>query len=238
MDISKKGDGDGSLDSPLSGDASPALSGREIDLLRPFGRLRSVREGDVLFEAGDADYDFHVVLDGVVAVVDEHDDEQRTLATHGKGEFVGDLALLSGGIAFAKGVVRQDGELLQVAAPRLREVVEQEPALSELILHALLLRRSRLISDGGGVEVIGSPASPETQRLRRFLRRNGVPHAVSDALHDPRASGRLAEVGATLEQTPVVLRARGRPLVSPTEAELAEALGIGGARPRTEPTIW
>ena len=188
-----------------------------------------------MFEAGDADYDFHVVLDGLVAVIDEHDHEQRPLATHGKGEFVGDLALLSGGIAFAKGVVRQDGELLQVAAPRLREVVEQEPALSELILHALLLRRSRLISDGGGVEVIGSPASPETQRLRRFLRRNGVPHAVSDALHDPRASGRLAEVGATLEQTPVVLRARGRPLASPTEAELAQALGIGGARPRTEP---
>ena len=97
MDISEKGDGDGSLDSPLSGDASPALSGREIDLLRPFGRLRSVREGDVLFEAGDADYNFHVVLEGVVAVIDEHDHEQRTLATHGKGEFVGDLALLSGG---------------------------------------------------------------------------------------------------------------------------------------------
>ena len=50
-----------------------------------------------MFEAGDADYDFHVVLEGVVAVIDEHDHEQRTLATHGKGEFVGDLALLSGG---------------------------------------------------------------------------------------------------------------------------------------------
>jgi thioredoxin reductase (NADPH) len=140
----------------------------------------------VLFEAGDADYDFYVVIDGAVAVVDELDAEQRTLATHGNGEFVGDLALLSGGIAFATAVVRQDGELLQVAATRLREVVEQEPALSELILHALLLRRSRLISDGGGVEIIGSPASPDTQRLRRFLRRNGVPHAVSDALHDAR----------------------------------------------------
>ena len=96
MDISEKGDGDGSLDSPLSGDASPALSGREIDCCgRSAGSDRA--RGHVLFEAGDADYDFHVVLDGVVAVVDEHDDEQRTLATHGKGEFVGDLALLSGG---------------------------------------------------------------------------------------------------------------------------------------------
>jgi thioredoxin reductase (NADPH) len=150
--------GEDPLASPESGDASPALSDRQIDLFRPFGRIRSVREGDVLFEAGDADYDFYVVIDGTVAVVDELDAEQRTLATHGNGEFVGDLALLSGGIAFATAVVRQDGELLQVAAPRLREVVEQEPALSELILHALLLRRSRLISDGGGVEIIGHSA--------------------------------------------------------------------------------
>ena len=36
-----------------------------------------MRDGDVLFEAGDAEYDFYVVADGVVAIVDEHDDEPR-----------------------------------------------------------------------------------------------------------------------------------------------------------------
>ncbi|MCL2770419.1 MAG: FAD-dependent oxidoreductase, partial [Solirubrobacterales bacterium] len=217
----------------LPGDASPTLTDHQIDLMRPFGRLQPVREGDVLFEAGDADYDFYVVTAGEVAVVDQLDEERRTLATHRRGEFVGDMALLSGGIAFATAVVTQDGELLRVPAPRLREIVEQEPALSELIVHALLLRRSQLVSAGGGVEIIGSPESPDTQRLRRFLRRNGVPHAVGDALRDERAHEKLTRAGATLEDTPAVLRTRARALVRPTEAELARALGLGGARART-----
>jgi hypothetical protein len=49
----------------------------------------------------------------------------------------------------------------------LREVVRDEPALSDLILHAFLRRRSRLISAGGGVEIIGRRTSPETHRVGR-----------------------------------------------------------------------
>jgi thioredoxin reductase (NADPH) len=231
---SQVGDGD-TGNARGSGDASPALSERQIELLSPYGRVRAVREGEVLFESGDAGYDFFVVLDGRVAVVDERDDERRTLATHGEREFVGDPALLSGGVAFATAVVAEDGEVLQVPAAGLRELVEHDPSLSELMLHALLLRRSRLISAGGGVEVIGDQASSETHRLRRFLRRNGIPHAVSDPSRDARASDRVARAGATLAQTPVVLPARAQPLIRPTEADLAQALGLGGARPRTEP---
>jgi thioredoxin reductase (NADPH) len=214
--------------------ASPVLSAAQLAVLRPLGKIRSVQQGDVLFQAGDADYDFYVVLDGLVAVVDDHEDVERTLARHGAGEFVGDLALLTGGIAFAAAVVREDGKLLQMPAARLREVVEREPDLSELIVHALLLRRSQLIRAGGGVQIIGNPASPDTQRLRRFLRRNGVPHAVGDPLKDPGANSRLTRAGATLQQTPVVLQARRAPLANPTNAELARALGVEGSGPRTE----
>jgi len=223
------------VDRPGSDDASPALSDRQLELLRPFGRTRSVRAGNVLFRAGDADYAFYVVIDGRVAVIDEYEGTERTLAEHGPREFVGDVEVLTGGIAFAAAVVTQNGELLEVPAARLRDVVEQEPALSELIVHALLLRRSRLIGQGGCVEILGSQVSPETQRVRRFLRRNSVPHAVSDPRRDTRAHRRLSRAGATRAQMPVVLSARGRPLVNPTNAELGEALGLGAAAPRTEP---
>src|SRR5215831_484058 len=139
MDASTPAAGGGGPERPPPDDASPLLSARQIDLLRPLGRSRSVRAGDVLFTAGDAGYDFYVVLAGAVAVVDEHADRERTLSTHGPGEFVGDLALLTGGIAFATAIVRRNGELLELPAARLREVVERDLALSELILHALLL---------------------------------------------------------------------------------------------------
>jgi thioredoxin reductase (NADPH) len=112
--------------------------------------------------------------------------------------------------------------------------MEDQPELSELILHALLVRRSRLIRDGGGVEIIGAHESGETQALRRFLRRNSVPHVVSDPARDPAARDRLVRANATIEQTPVVLRPRGAPLIRPTGVELASALGLGGASRRTE----
>ena len=64
------------------------------------------------------------MLDGLVEIVDEHDDAQRMLATHGEGGFVGDLAL-SGWIALATAVVRRNGELLQVRAGALRDAPGQ-----------------------------------------------------------------------------------------------------------------
>jgi thioredoxin reductase (NADPH) len=235
MNVSGAVDDKASRAMEISADASPGLGPSEIALLQPLGHRRAVRAGEVLFEAGDAEYDFYVVIDGRVAVLDVHDDVQRTLAEHGPGEFVGDLSLLTGGIVFATAAVLQDGELLQIPAAGLRAVVEREPALSERILHALLLRRSLLIRDGGGVEILGSDRSPETKRLRRFLRRNSVPHAVSDPTRDGRAEARLARSGATLDLTPVVLQPRRAPLVNPTNAELADALGLEGPGPRTEP---
>ena len=194
-----------------------------------------------MFEAGDADYDFYVVLAGEVAIVDQLDDQQRTFAIHRKGEFAGDLALLTGEIAFATAVVRADGEVLRVPSPRLREIVEQDPGLSDLVLHALLLRRSRLISDGGGVEIIGSSASPETQRLRRFVRRNGVPHAVrgsfwpasvSAAEHElqPSRPGR-EPAPASLETSLAAVLAAGD-VRAGSIARVASAVGEGAAAAR------
>jgi CRP-like cAMP-binding protein len=124
---------------------------------RPFGRLRSVREEDVLFEAGAAEYDFYVVIDGLVAVVDEHGDAERTLATHARGEFVGDLALLTGGIAFASAVVRQDGELYCLSATTRRSACStyrsscarstHEPVCSSRSLALRLLGRTGILLD-------------------------------------------------------------------------------------------
>jgi thioredoxin reductase (NADPH) len=225
----------GSPELRRGGEASPVLSAEEIALLEPLGRRCAVCNGDVLFEAGDADYDFYVVIRGSVVVVDKQAEVERTLAVHGPGEFVGDLALLTGGIAFASAFAAEDGTLLRIPAPRLRDVVAREPAVSERILHALLRRRALLIRDGGGVEIVGNQEAPDTQRLRRFMRRNGIPHAVTDPLQDAHARSRLANAGATLAQAPVVLQPRRSALANPSNAELARALGFEGACPRTEP---
>src|SRR5258707_7001508 len=48
--------------------AFPRLSRAEIDALRPWGRVRPIVPGDVLFQEGDRGFSFYVVLDGAVEI--------------------------------------------------------------------------------------------------------------------------------------------------------------------------
>jgi thioredoxin reductase (NADPH) len=54
--------------------------------------------------------------------------------------------------------------------------VTHEPVLGDLILRALIMRRSILIELGIGFRIIGSRFSPETKRLTEFAIRNRLPH--------------------------------------------------------------
>ena len=49
--------------------AAPVLSAAALAELAPFGEERAVEAGDILFRAGDASYDFIVVLEGEVDIV-------------------------------------------------------------------------------------------------------------------------------------------------------------------------
>src|SRR5438270_219866 len=50
--------------------AFPQLTDAQIDLLRPGGRVRDVKAGDVLFAEGDRGFSFYVVLDGAVEIIE------------------------------------------------------------------------------------------------------------------------------------------------------------------------
>jgi thioredoxin reductase (NADPH) len=53
-------------------------------------------------------------------------------------------------------VVRQDGEVLEVPREKLKEVVTEEPDLSDTILNAFHARRDYLMRAGVGLRIIGS----------------------------------------------------------------------------------
>ena len=61
------------------------------------GRRWPTRPGDVLFAEGDRECDFFVVLTGRVASVEGRGTpEERVIAVHGRGRFLGELGLLTG----------------------------------------------------------------------------------------------------------------------------------------------
>jgi len=206
--------------------AFPRLSDAQIAALDAQGQRRPIQPGDVLFAEGDRESDFFVILAGKVASVEgKATPEERVIAVHGRGRFLGELSLLTGECAWYSAVAVDAGEVLAVPVGRLRELVARDPAFGDVILRAYLLRRSILIGLGAGLRIVGSKYSPDTRRVRDFAARNRLPYRWLDLEADPSAEALLAEFGVAPQDTPVVI-VHGRLLRNPGNAELAAAIGL------------
>src|SRR3954449_1209079 len=149
--------------------AFPRLSSDAIAALEDYGEHRRTTEGEVLYADGDRAYDFFVVLAGKVAIIQSAGTpKERVIGVHGEGRFLGELNLLTAEAVYLTARVIEAGEVLQVSRSRLRELIDTETVIAELVLHAYLARRALLIGIGAGPRLIGSRFSADTRRLRVF----------------------------------------------------------------------
>jgi thioredoxin reductase (NADPH) len=168
-----------------------------------------------------------VVLKGVVAI-SQRDGLGHVvpIVSQGPGQFLAEVAQLSGRYALVDGHAEEDVETLLVAPEQLRALIISEADLGERIVRALILRRVGLIESGAsGPVLIGSPQSPDVLRLQNFLRRNGYPHQVLDATQDDAAMALLEQYGVTLGDVLAVCP-NHLVLVNPSEDALARCLGM------------
>jgi thioredoxin reductase (NADPH) len=215
-----------SVETPDRSGAFPRLSDEQVEQLARYGKRRPTSPGDVLFRESDRRYDFFVVLEGLVETLEVVAGEERTIAVHGRHRFLGDLNVLTGGGPFLTAVVREPGEVLAVPPERVRQLLTEDAALGDLVLRALLLRRTLFIELGVGNRLIGSSHSPDTRRLRDFLARNRIPHSWIDLEHDEHAERLVQALEVPPDETPIVI-ARGEIVLrNPSNAELAAALGL------------
>ena len=206
--------------------AFPRLSRAQIDALRPWGRVRPIAPGDVLFQEGDRGFSFYVVLDGAVEIVEQSRGTSREVTVHEPGEFTGDVDTLSGRASLVTGRATARGEVLELMAAALRQAVDALPEIGETVLKAFLTRRTLLLSDGfEGIKIIGSRFSPDAHRLRDFASRNAIPFTWLDLESDEQAETLLRQFGVPPSATPVVIGREGRYLANPTVAQLAHLRG-------------
>jgi thioredoxin reductase (NADPH) len=129
---------------------SPALDADQLDVLRKYGIERDVAAGEVLYAAGDETYDLIVLLHGTAEVVRGYGRPGATvIAWYGRSQFLGEISLLTGQRVFLTAVATSAGRVLTVPVAQLRAVMAHEPGLSDLILHAFLLRHSVLMRRRG-----------------------------------------------------------------------------------------
>ena len=205
--------------------ANPRLSTDELALLANIGERLRLEDGEVLYCVGDELSSFYVVLEGEIRIEDGEGDEARVLSRLHRGNFLGELGLLTGGRALMTNVANDTTTLLRIPLRALLELVAQEQVLSETILRAFLIRRSILIGHGLGVKVVGPALCPSTRRIVDFLSRTRVPHALMELDTTAEDGAALREFAIEVDDLPLVILG-ARVLRNPSSAEIARELGL------------
>src|SRR5262245_1688811 len=163
----------------------PKLTPPQMARVAAHGRVRPVRAGEVLVEAGADVMPFFVVRAGEIEIVRPTDTAEKLIVRQGPGEFTGEVNMLTGRRTLVRLRATADGELIELDRQELLSLVQTDAELGEILMRAFILRRVELIANGIGDVVIGSIHSPGTLRIREFLTRNGHPHTYIDLDRDP-----------------------------------------------------
>jgi hypothetical protein len=111
--------------------AFPTLNDRDLAALAARGHPREVRSGEVLFEEGDRNLSFFVVLEGSIEIVGHSRGTPHVVTVHRPGGFTGDVDMLSGRSVMVTGRAAEDGRVLQLSNLELRRTVDELPELGD-----------------------------------------------------------------------------------------------------------
>src|SRR6202166_135577 len=208
----------------------PTLTPAQIERARPFGKLRKVNAGEILFEPCDPAISFFIVLSGAMEIVQSDRGKETLIAQHPPAEFTGEINMISWRPSLVRGRVTQPGEFLELTPENLRALVGRDAELSEIFMRAFILRRLALIAGNlSDVILLGSHHSAGTLRLREFLGRNGHPYTYVDLETDSQSQEMLDRFAVKLEEVPVVVCHGSTVLRNPSTQRLAECLGFNAA---------
>jgi pimeloyl-ACP methyl ester carboxylesterase len=98
---------------------------------------------------------------------------------------LGELNMLTGQGLYLSGVVCVGGAVLAITRERLKEVVTEEPNLSDIILKAFIARRSWGMRTGLGLRIIGHAGIDTGGRWRERLGEVSAPALVIHGTEDP-----------------------------------------------------
>ena len=205
----------------------PKLDAGQIARLAVFGRQQDTPALEVILERGDSGHGIFVVLSGSIEIIRVSGGGETVLHALGRGEFTGDVNLLSGRGTLIRVRALEACTLLEIDRANLRHIMQTDAALGEILLNAFLLRRVYLISNSvGDAALIGSNHSGDTLRLREFLVRNGQPHTYLDVEADPEVQTVLDQFRVPLTEIPVLICRGTLALRNPTNSEAAACLGL------------
>jgi thioredoxin reductase (NADPH) len=208
----------------------PAMTAAELARCAKVGTEVVLEAGALLFEQGEENVPFYVIVEGAIEVVHPDGPREDPITVHGPREFTGEVNLLSQRRSLVRARAKERTRLLRVEVSALRALVQNDPELSELLLRAFILRRVGLLEERyGDVVLVGSRHSAETLRAQEFLTRNGHPYRCVDVETDPSVAALLDGLHLGVNDVPVLICRGEKVLKHPTNAEIADCLGFNAS---------
>ena len=204
------------------------FSEEEIARLERFGQPVRFDSGERLARTGEIGGGLLLILDGEVEVRRREGTEDRVIVVHSRGNFLGELAQLSGRPFLVDAVALSPVAAVAILPDQLRALLIAEADVGERLMRALILRRVGLIESGAGPVIIGDEANADVLRLVNFLRRNGHPYQSLDPAADSCAQTLVDRFEVADHELPIVMCPGGEILRNPTEAQLARCIGLVG----------
>jgi thioredoxin reductase (NADPH) len=212
--------------------AFPRLSDAQLARLRSYGTPQTVEAGGVLYGPGDATYDLIVTEDAAVEIVlpAGRDGLEESLVRFGPDSFLGELNLLTGQAVYLMARVTDAGHLHRITPARLRQVMAEDPDLSDILLEAFRARREILTQNDASraLELVGSAMDSPSLALRTYAARRRLPHRWFDA--DSIAGRSLMQSASLTSADLPVAVMPDRVLRRATPGELAQTLGLSYRR--------
>ncbi|WP_224995246.1 FAD-dependent oxidoreductase [Cesiribacter sp. SM1] len=205
-------------------DLSPKLSKEQIEVISMYGKIRHAMIGESLIKVGDRNHDLFVVLEGAIAISDDHNNE---LGIHLPGEFTGNSDSLSARTAIFNAFAQTNAVVLQIPNQQLKEIIASDQELSKVLLRTFLLRRAHeLETNVGAIKLLGSRYCAKTFKLREFLSKNHIIYSWIDLEKDDISNTLLAQFGIDVEETPIIIAKDEKIFKNPSIEEIAEVLGL------------
>ncbi len=207
----------------------PVLTDAQIARFDAVGIRRKAAAGELIFTE-DIRRGLYVVISGGIEIVNPSRDGDERITMVGPRQFTGEVNTLTGRRALVRGRAVEPTEMIEIDPASLRQIVQADAELSEILLRAFLLRRTELIARASGdLMLIGSSHSPDTLRLKEFLARNGHPFTYLDVDRDAEVRDLLGHFAIGQDEIPVLM-CHGKPgLRNPSNSEVAACLGFNAA---------
>ena len=208
--------------------AWPPLTPEQLSRLISYGTAADIAAGELIFRAGEPTTELIVIESGWVEIFRGaiRDYPEDLVVTHGPGRFLGEFTLFTGQTLYLSGRAVATGRIHRVTLERFRDLMAEEPELSDILLRALLARRELLRAGPAArsIEILGSESSAGTLALRTYAARQMLAHTWIDA---DSAEGNvvLSAYALTREDLPCVV-VLGEPLPRATPGILAERIGL------------